>query len=80
MLNETEIERVTILVKRLRHQDQLYRSQFCSEAADEIERLRNVILRASNALHNSILCSGNDAQTNLHWVRRMEKELAPNTI
>ena len=46
----------------------------------EIERLRNVILCASNALCDSILCSGNDAQTNLSWVRRMEKELAPNPL
>ena len=50
------------------------------EAADEIEKLKqeNAYLReqiacASNALTDSILVSGNDVETNLHWVRRLKK-------
>lgn len=42
-----EIERVTLLVNGLRHPDSLYRSQFCSEAANEIERMRAALYRIS---------------------------------
>lgn len=37
------------------------------------EHLREQIACACNALTDSILCSGNDLETNLHWVRRLEK-------
>lgn len=35
--------------------------------------LREQIACACNALTDSILCSGNDVETNLHWVRKLKK-------
>lgn len=39
----------------------------------ENKRLRHEIACACNALRDSILVSGNDLKTNLHWVKRLEK-------
>ena len=45
----------------------------------EIHRLRSGIDCATNALTDSILCSGNDAATNMHFVRKLKALLsAPN--
>ncbi len=41
--------------------------------AYEVLRLRHEIDCACNALTDSILCSGNDASTNLHFVRKLRK-------
>lgn len=47
--------------------------------ADEIQRLREGIDCATNALTDSILCSGNDAATNMHFVRELKALLSgPN--
>jgi hypothetical protein len=43
----------------------------------EIQRLRSGIDCAANALTDSILCSGNDAATNMHFVRKMKALLSP---
>jgi hypothetical protein len=43
-------------------------------AEAERDRLRDVIDCACNALTDSINASGNDANTNRHWVSRLRKE------
>lgn len=43
--------------------------------AEENVYLRNQIACAVNALTDSVLCSGNDPETNLHWVRKLKKTL-----
>ncbi len=49
------------------------------ELRDEIQRLRTGIACAANALTDSILCSGNDVDTNLHFVRKLKALLTlPN--
>jgi len=42
----------------------------------DIAFLRNGIDCAANALTDSILCSGNDAKTNLHFVRKLRALLS----
>lgn len=47
---------------------------------DEMKRLRECVDCAVNALTDSIQCSGNDAETNLHFVRKLRSLIAsPNT-
>lgn len=43
---------------------------------EEIQRLRSGIDCAANALTDSILCSGNDAATNMHFVRKLKALLS----
>lgn len=51
-----------------------------SDALSEIETLRDGIDCAVNALTDSVLCSGNDAATNMHFVRKLKALLSgPNT-
>ena len=38
---------------------------------EEVETLRNAIDCACNALTDSICASGNDAETNLRWVKKL---------
>jgi hypothetical protein len=40
--------------------------------AGEVSRLRGAIACGANALTDSICCSGNDAETNLHWVKKLK--------
>jgi hypothetical protein len=40
------------------------------------KRLHDLIDCACNALTDSICASGNDARTNLHWVKKLRAELA----
>lgn len=49
-----------------------YVASCCREAINEIQRLRHGIECASNALTDSISVSGNDAETNLHFVRKLK--------
>lgn len=44
----------------------------------EVERLRDAIEKACNALTDSILVSGNDPKTNMHWVRKLRAHIEPN--
>lgn len=44
----------------------------------EIVYLRNGIDCAVNALTDSILCSGNDVSTNMHFVRQLKNLIRPN--
>lgn len=47
--------------------------------AEEVVRLQSGIACAANALTDSILCSGNDAETNMHFVRKLKALLSlPN--
>jgi hypothetical protein len=47
--------------------------------SEEIKRLRDGIACAANALTDSIQCSGNDAATNMHFVRKLKALLdSPN--
>lgn len=41
----------------------------------EVERLRGIIECGCNALTDSIKVSGNDADTNMHWVRKMLRDM-----
>lgn len=60
----------------LHHQATTERSHYyvaavIRETLSEIERLRTGIDCAANALTDSILCSGNDSETNMHFVRKL---------
>lgn len=44
------------------------------ELRAENKRLRDVIDCACNALTDSVKCSGNDAETNMHWVRKLRRD------
>ncbi len=56
-----------------------YVASCCREAIAEIKRLHSGIDCAANALTDSILCSGNDAPTNMHFVRKLRSLSSPNT-
>lgn len=43
----------------------------CWNDSQEVERLKNEILCACNAITDSVLCSGNDPATTLHFVRKL---------
>jgi len=44
--------------------------------AEQDEEWWDLVDRASNALTDSINCSGNDARTNLAWVKKLRNEAA----
>ncbi len=52
-----------------------YVADCCKRAIAEILRLRGGIECASNALTDSVLCSGNDIETNMHFIRKMRSLL-----
>jgi len=51
-----------------------------TSVTEDYQRLRSGIECAANALTDSILCSGNDAATNMHFVRKLKALLVlPST-
>jgi hypothetical protein len=47
------------------------------ELLAEIKRLEGEIDCACNALRDSICASGNRFETNMHWVRKLERVIGP---
>jgi len=44
--------------------------------ADAVDDVCSLVDKACNALNDSICVSGNDANTNMHWVRKLRSEVS----
>lgn len=42
--------------------------------AEDSKRLLDILDCGTNALFDSVLASGNDSATNLHWIRKMRRD------
>ena len=76
----TIIEKLEDLHKQATNErSHYYTASVLKDSIAEIKRLNADIDAACNALTDSILVSGNDSETNMHFVRKLRNEQTPKS-